>query len=444
MLRERPTTCYRTSIQISIPCAISNRSRIFSNRRADLRTIAEAPFRLAANPQADRSAPYGAAESRILSHTACEAARAAVCTWPGYSPTPLRSLDGIAQREGLDAIWYKDESSRFGLDSFKALGGAYGVQKLLQRLISERTAATEVSVQDLIDRRYQETASGVTVTCATAGNHGRSVAWGAQLFGCKCVIYLPAVTSHQREAAIASYGAEIVRTSTNYDDAVRRCDQDASRLGRFVVSDTSYPGYLEIPRDVMQGYTVMAAEIVEQLPACARPTHLFVQAGVGGLAAAMIAHLWEAWGVERPLTVVVEPDSADPVFRSATAGRPTPVPGDYHTIMAGLAAGEISLLAWEILQRSADYVIAIPDSAAEATMRLLADGVEADPRIVAGESAVAGLAAGLLALQDREARAALHLGSGTRLLVIGTEGATDPDSYFRIVGRHAEEIATPA
>lgn len=404
----------------------------------------ESPFRLAANPQADRSAPYGAAERSILSHAGCEAARAAVSSWPGYRPTPLRSLEGLAQREGLDAIWYKDESSRFGLNSFKALGGAYGVQKLLQRLIRERTDATEVSVQDLIDRRYDETTSQVTVTCATAGNHGRSVAWGAQLFGCNCVIYLPAVASCQREAAIAAYGAEVVRTSTNYDDAVRRCDQDASRLGRFVVSDTSYAGCLEIPRDVMQGYTVMAAEIIDQLPADARPTHLFVQAGVGGLAAAVVAHFWEAWGADRPLTVVVEPDSADPVYRSATAGRATPVPGDYDTIMAGLAAGEISLLAWRILQRSVDYVMTIPDSAAEATMRLLADGVEGSPHIVAGESAVAGLTAALLALQDNEARAALALGTGTHLLVIGTEGATDPDSYLRIVGRHAQEIAALA
>jgi diaminopropionate ammonia-lyase len=411
------------------------------NRRADLKTTTEGLLRLAANPQADRSAPYGAAERRILSHAGYEAARAAIGAWPGYRPTPLRSLDGLAQREGLYAIWYKDESSRFGLNSFKALGGAYGVQKLLQRLIRERPAATQVSVQDLIDRRYHESRSRVTVTCATAGNHGRSVAWGAQLFGCKCVIYLPAVTSRQREAAIAGYGAEVVRTSTNYDDAVRLCDQDARRHGRFVVSDTSYPGYLEVPRDVMQGYTVMAGEIVDQLPAGARPTHLFVQAGVGGLAAAVIAHLWEAWGVQRPLTVVVEPDSADPVYRSATAGRPTPVPGDYHTIMAGLAAGKISMLAWQILERGADYVMTIPDAAAEAAMRLLAEGIYSHTPIVAGESGAAGLAAALLALRDEGARNALNLDRNTRLLLIGSEGATDPDGYARIVGRRPEQVA---
>ena len=403
--------------------------------------LAPIPFRLAANPRADRSAVYGASERGILSHTAAEAARAAISSWPGYRRTPLRALDGLARREGLAAIWYKDEAERFGLGSFKALGGAYGVQRLLQRLLLQRFGVTGVSAQDLIDRRYHELTSQVTVTCATAGNHGRSVAWGARLFGCGCVVYLPAVTTPQREAAIASYGAEIVRTSTDYDEAVRLCDDDARRLGRFVISDTSYPGYTEIPKQVMQGYTVMAAEIVDQLPAGARPTHLFVQAGVGGLAAAMTAHLWEAWGADRPLTIIVEPDSADCVFRSIAASQRVPVPGAYYSIMSGLAAGEVSLLAWPILERSADFVMTIRDSAAEATMRLLADGVDSDPPIVAGESGAAGLAAALIALRDSEARAALDLDSGARLLVIGSEGATDPDGYARIVGRRPEQVA---
>jgi diaminopropionate ammonia-lyase len=166
-----------------------------------------------------------------------------------------------------------------------------------------------------------------------------------------------------------------------------------------------------------------------------------VQAGVGGLAAAMTAHLWEAWGADRPLTIVVEPESADGVFRSIAAGRRAPVPGDYYSIMSGLAAGEVSLLAWPILERSIDYAMTIPDSAAEATMRLLAEGVDADPPIVAGESGAAGLAAALLALRDSQANAALDLDSGTRLLVIGSEGATDPDSYWRIVGRAPEQVA---
>jgi len=403
--------------------------------------LAQIPFRLSANPRADRSAVYGASERAILSHAAAKAARAAISSWPGYLPTPLRYLDGLAGREGVAAIRYKDEASRFGLGSFKALGGAYAVEKLLQQLLLEHVSATEISARDLIERRYHQFTSKVTVTCATAGNHGRSVAWGARLFGCDCVVYLPAVTTPQREAAIAAYGAQIVRTSTDYDEAVRLCDADARRLGRFVISDTSYPGYTETPKHVMQGYTVMAAEIVDQLPAGGRPTHLFVQAGVGGLAAAVSAHLWEAWGSDRPLTIVVEPDPADGVFRSVTAGRRVSVPGDYYSIMSGLAAGEVSLLAWPILERSADFVMTIPDSAAEATMRLLAKDLDDDPPIVAGESGAAGLAAALLALRDSEARVALHLDSGARLLVIGSEGATDPDNYSRIVGQRPEQVA---
>ncbi len=230
------------------------------------------------------------------------------------------------------------------------------------------------------------------------------------------------------------------RTPGNYDDAVRRCDEDAHRQGRFVVSDTSYPGYLEIPRDVMQGYSVMVAEILEQLADGERPSHVFLQGGVGGLAAAVCAHLWETWGEKRPAIVVVEPHPADPLFRSAVAGRPTPVPGDYDTIMAGLAAGEVSQLAWKILEHGAEYFMTIPDAAAEAAMRVLAEGAADDPPIVAGESGAAGLAGALAAVQDTRARASLQLQSDSRLLIIGSEGATDPDSYSRIVGRSPEQV----
>ena len=186
------------------------------------------------------------------------------------------------------------------------MGGAYGVQRVLEREAQDPAIA-----------------SRLVVTCATAGNHGRSVAWGAETLGCRCAIYVPAVTCEARVAAIAAHGAAVLRTSGNYDEAVRRCAADAQRQGRYVVSDTSYPGYTKVPRDVMQGYSVMVAEILEQLPRGARPSHVFVQGGVGGLAAAVCAHLWENWGEQRPPIIVVEPDSADPLFRSAEAGRPT-------------------------------------------------------------------------------------------------------------------------
>jgi diaminopropionate ammonia-lyase len=400
--------------------------------------------RLTANRRSDRGRSYGEAERAILSLARHSQVRGEIESWPGYRPTPLRPLHGLAGRAGLGAIYYKDESGRFGLKSFKALGGAYGVQSVLAREVSRRTGGDEVSGRDFISSHYTDVVSILVVTCATAGNHGRSVAWGAEMFGCRCAIYVPAVTVEARVAAIAEHGAVVVRTSGNYDEAVRRCDDDARRQGRFVVSDTSYPGYTEVPRDVMQGYSVMVAEIMEQLPEAEQPTHVFVQGGVGGLAATVCAHLWEAWGEERPILSVVEPDSANCLFRSAEAGRPTPVPSDYHTIMAGLAAGEVSPVAWKILKHGADYFMTIPDAAAEAAMRLLADGIAGDPRIVAGESGAAGLAGALAAVNTGRARDELSLRSDSRVLVIGTEGATDPDGYSRIVGCSPELVTSPS
>jgi diaminopropionate ammonia-lyase len=314
------------------------------------------------------------------------------------------------------------------------------VQQVLLRAVRDGPGVGQPRVRDLIDRRFEHIVSNVTVTCATAGNHGRSVAWGAEMFGCRCVIYIPEYTSSHRESALVRHGADVVRFPGNYDEAVHRCDEDARRLGRFVVSDTSYAGYMEVPKHVMQGYTVMVAEAIEQLPTGDRPTHVFVQGGVGGLAASVCGHIWEAWGPERPTLTVVEPDSADCLYRSAQAGRPTPVPGAYDSIMAGLAAGEVSLLAWQILEGGADAFMTIPDAAAEATMRLLAAATGGDPPIVAGESGAAGLAGALLALGDAGARQTLGLRPDSRTLVFGTEGATDPDSYQRIVGRSAGEV----
>src|SRR5690606_35466744 len=194
--------------------------------------------------------------------------------------------------------------------------------------------------------------SGITVTCATDGNHGRSVAWGAHLFGCKCVIYVHETVSKGRKDAIASYGAEVRVVPGNYDDAVRKAASDAQANGWFVVTDTSYEGYTSVPRDVMQGYTIMAEESMQQIKQT--PTHIFVQGGVGGLAAAVCAHYWEKQGSERPRFIVAEPDRADCLYRSAKAGKPVAVHGALDTIMAGLACGEVSIIAWDILSEGAD------------------------------------------------------------------------------------------
>ena len=396
------------------------------------------------NPRAATAAPYGEAQREILSLRAAQEARAEITGWPGYHPTPLRPLDGLAASAGIGALWYKDEAGRFGLGSFKALGGAYAVLRLLQReLGAGEPAGRRIGAEELAAGALRDLTRAITVTCATDGNHGRSVAWGAGWFGCRCVIYIHEGVSVGRESAIAAYGADVVRVPGSYDDAVRAAAEAAERHGRFVISDTSYPGYMEVPKEVMQGYSVMVAEAMEQLPAAHRPTHLFVQGGVGGLAAAVCAHLWEAWGRERPRLAVVEPERADALFRSARAGRPVVAEGDLNTIMAGLSCGEVSLLAWEILKTGADAFLTIPDDAAKHTMRLLAAGVEGDAPLVAGESGVAGLAGLLCALRDGAAREALGLGADSRVLVIGSEGATDPALYEDIVGRKPEEVCPP-
>ncbi len=367
-------------------------------------------FRLFVNPRADKAEAYGAARREILSLAAFKAARREITAWPGYRPTQLRSLGSVG---GVSGVFYKDEATRFGLGSFKALGGAYAVWRLLQG----------------------QPGGEVTVTCATDGNHGRSVAWGARIFGCRCVIYVHAAVSEGRCRAIEAYGAEVRRVAGTYDDAVRQAAADAAAQGWQVVSDTSYEGYVDVPRDVMQGYSLMVEEALSQLPEGVLPTHVFVQGGVGGLAAGVCSYLWERFEARRPRFMVVEPVTADCLFRSGQAGRPVAAEGGLETIMAGLACGEVSLLAWDILSVGTDAFMTIDDAAAASVMRMLADD-----GVVAGESAVAGLAGFLLAAGDSDARARLGLDASSVVLVFGTEGATDPAVYREIVGQAAEEI----
>lgn len=402
--------------------------------------LANHPVEHVHNNRAGHGAAPGSRLRAVLSPEGLVRARAEISAWPGYEPTPLRSLDGLAAAGGVGRIWYKDEGGRFGLGSFKALGGAYAVLRLLQRELRARGEENVPSGAELWRRGAPEAVRGITVTCATDGNHGRSVAWGARQFGCRCVIYLHATVSRAREEAIAAFGAEIRRVPGTYDDAVRQAARDAAENGWFVVSDTSYPGYTEVPRDVMQGYTVMVDEAVAQLPPGERPSHAFVQGGVGGLAAAVAAQLWEAYGAQRPRVVVVEPDRAACLFASAAQGRWTAVTGELDTLMAGLACGEPSLLAWEVLEEAADDFLTVPDAAAVEVMRLLAQGSGGDAPVVAGESAVAGLAGLLLARRDPALAAALRLGPDSRVLVIGSEGATDPELYAQLVGRTAEDV----
>jgi diaminopropionate ammonia-lyase len=394
-------------------------------------------FTLCLNPLAGPGKPWTEAQDAILSDAGLAAARATIGGWPGYAPTPLVPLPGLAAALGVGALYYKDEGGRFGLGSFKALGGAYAVARLLQAELS-KTLGHDIPMNEVTGRAHAAEAAKITVCCATDGNHGRSVAWGAQSFGCACVIFIHATVSEARKTAIEAFGAEVRRCAGNYDDSVREAQETATREGWFVVSDTSYPGYMDIPKDVMQGYEVMAAEAFDALNA--PPSHVFLQTGVGGMAAAVTAQAVRRWGAGRPKIVLCDPDQSACWLASIRAGQPTAVDGDLDTLMAGLACGEVSALAWEILNDHADAVMALTDESAVAAMKRLAHPGAGDPPIVAGESAVAGLAGLTAALADPEARAMLGLDAQSRVVLFGTEGDTDPALYENLVGRPAEAV----
>jgi len=387
--------------------------------------------------------PRLAAPETVLAETAPDVVDAAgfqqaiaeIKTWPTYRETPLYALPGLANALGLGVIWYKDEGPRFGLGSFKASGGAYAVLRFLQEKLGGKIDAAE-----LMSGRQKSRTSALTVATATDGNHGRSVAWGAREFGCRAIIYLHAEVSPGREQAIAEYGAEIRRVAGNYDDSVRQCASEARANNWQIISDTSWPGFEAIPRHVMHGYGLMMDEAFRQLPPDRPPSHVFIQAGVGGLAAAIAGYLWLKLGKRRPRVIVVEPDRADCHFVSARSGKPTIVEGKLDTLMAGLAAGEVSPLAWRLLDKAVFAFQRIEDAAAIVAMRALTEGIGGDSRIVGGEAGVGGLAGLIQACGDNGMRAALGLGPQSSVFLIGSEGATDPALYAELIGRSPDSV----
>jgi diaminopropionate ammonia-lyase len=386
--------------------------------------------------------PPGQAYSTIvgaaLSDHGFDAALQEISHWPGYQPTPLHRLTHLAAHLGVHSIDYKDESQRFALKSFKALGGAYAVFRLIQKSIALQFPGVQATVVDVLSGRFKEAVAALTVTCATDGNHGRSVAWGAQTFGCRCVIYVHQTVSQGRADAIAAFGAEVVRVPGNYDDSVRHADQQAQVHGWTVVSDTTYKGYCEIPVDVMHGYGVMAREVVAEMPT--PPTHVIVQAGVGAFAAAVCATFWLAWGPQRPRFILVEPQNAACFFESGLAGQPVAVAGELDTVMAGLACGEVSPVAWDILRFGVQAYATLADDFALQAMSLLAKPSAPDLAIVAGETGSVGLGLLLAIEKSPELKQLLWLNAHSRVLILGSEGDTDPAIYQSVVGRSAEQV----
>ena len=383
---------------------------------------------------APAEAPYDAEMQEILSLAAFAEAEAEISSWPGYEPTPCVPLSGLAREIGVGAIHIKEEGRRFGLRAFKALGGAYAVLKLLKGEIQRRKGVAATGAE-LRQGAHRDVTGDITVTTATDGNHGRSVAWGAQLFGARAVIFVPHHCSEARKAGIAAYGAEVVQTDAGFDETVKLCDAAAREHGRFMVADTAWAGYDRIPRWVMQGYALIAEEALRQ---AGPPTHLFIQAGVGGLAVALTAHFWERLGRERPTVVVVEPRGAACLYESGKAGRIVQVPA--HTEMSCLDAGDPSPLAWPILKEGVAGFAVIDDAVIADAMTLLARSPFGDPPVVAGNSAIAGLSALLSTARDPAQRAQLKLGPDSRVLLVASEGDADRDSYRAIVGRTAEEV----
>ncbi len=332
------------------------------------------------------------------------------------SPTPLRHLTGLAGALGLADVLLKDESRRFGLNAFKILGVSFALHRLLS------------------DGRL---APGCVIVSATSGNHGRAVARAAREQGVKARIYVPAVTERARRKAIAEEGAAVVVVDGTYEDAVRQAAVDASTHGWMVIADTSWPGYEEIPRWIMAGYSWMLEEAATQWEPGPPPDVVIVQAGVGGLASAVASWFAQRFGASRPPVVVVEPIATACALESVLAGRPVTITGSLDTAMAGLRCAEISPMAWPVLSQLVDAFVAIDDAETESAMRRLAHPHGDDPRVTVGASGASGIASLTAIMTERDlepVRQAVGLSTSSRALAIATEGVTDPEHYERTVG----------
>lgn len=384
--------------------------------------------------------PYPEDLANIMNIAKAHESRVWLSTWGeiAQQETPLHDLPDLARHLKISRLSVKDESVRSPLGSFKALGAPIALVRQILRLHPSLKAT------GLLKGEYADRLKDYTVISATDGNHGRGLAAAARNAGCRCVIVLHANVSKERELAIAHYGAEIVRIEGNYDASVQEAARLATANGWQVVSDTSYEGYEEIPRDVMQGYGTISEEIAEQTDAKSNQegafTHVFLQGGVGGMAAGLASYFWEFHGKHRPWFIVVEPTQADCLLQSAIEGRASKATGTVDSVMAGLACGDASPLAWKFLELCVDAFMTIEDDQAVEAVRMLAKGGSCDIPIVAGESGAAGLAALKSLLNQPELSSSVNLTQASRVLIINTEGATAPSVYADLVGEKAEDV----
>lgn len=354
----------------------------------------------------------------------------------GYEKTPLISLDNLAKKLSLDKIWVKDESKRFGLNAFKVLGGAYCIAKY----ISEELGYERVlSYEELLSKEIKEKTGELTFVTATDGNHGRGVAWSANKMGHKSVVYMPKGSAKSRLDNIIKEGAHAEITDFNYDDAVRYANEMAEKNEWIMVQDTAWEGYEKIPTWISQGYATIIKEIEEEIQQKGENmfTHVILQAGVGSFAGAITGYLASNYKENMPLITVVEPENAACIFESGKSdnGKPKYVKGDLKTIMAGLACGEPNTITWEILKDYSSYFIKCKDELAAYGMRILSNSIGNDKRIISGESGAIGIGVLTYIIDNNIADviSKLNLNSNSRVLVISTEGDTDPIEYRNIV-----------
>lgn len=355
-----------------------------------------------------------------------------------YCPTPLVSLEQRAKQLGLGALLVKDESKRFGLNAFKVLGGSYAIARYLCKRLE--IPVDENAFARLRAPEAKAALGEITFVTATDGNHGRGVAWAAREFGHRAVVYMPKGTAAERLENIRALGAEAEIMPFNYDDAVRHANRMAEEFGWVLVQDTAWTGYEEIPTHIMQGYTTIAGEIEEQLRqnGLPKPTHLFLQAGVGSVSGGLTGYFTVRWGETCPKVVIVEPDRADCLFRTAQANDGTIhfVTGDMDSMMAGLCCGEPCTVSWDIIRECATAFVSCGDGYAARGMKLLGRPLEGDDAVISGESGAvtAGVVQGIMKEERlRSFRELLGLDETSCVLVISTEGDTDRENYRKIL-----------
>ena len=360
-------------------------------------------------------------------------------SFPQYSITPLASLDGMAKHLGLGSLFVKDESYRFGLNAFKVLGGSFAMARYIAQQMGRDVG--EMTYDYLTSEAFRQEFGQATFFTATDGNHGRGVAWAANKLGQKAVVHMPKGSAKSRFDNIAKEGAKVTIEEVNYDDCVRMAAAEAAETKHgVVVQDTAWAGYEEIPAWIMQGYGTMANEAAEQLRQLEvnRPTHVFVQAGVGSLAGAVVGYFTNLYPNNPPKFVVMEAKAADCLYRGAVAGDGDPriVDGDLTTIMAGLACGEPNILSWDILRNHVSAFVSYPDWVSARGMRMLGMPVKGDPSVVSGESGAVGMGLISAIMEDdtyRDLREHLELDRFSQVLMFSTEGDTDPEKYRRIL-----------